>query len=428
VTAKEWRVADRQQKPSLLSRCFVGARRDAAPWLLVALLLAAGGCKKAPVQPLSSEAYVWQSADKPAVREAMAQSKEIVSQIHVRAAEMRWNGETFVTQWFVKLLPVEGCGLVIRIGSSASRLEWTPGQIAEVAAVFKKVAEFSPSEIQCDFDCPQKRLAGYEILLHGLQEAVGKIPVIPTALPSWLDEEAFAKLIEGRAGYVLQVHSLQLPSKPDEAPVIFDSGKARAAAFKAAKLGVPFRIAMATYGCEVRFDKDGKVLDVVSEDFAEVTPNVQKRAFALADPVTSARLVRKWEDNRPDGLTGIIWYRLPVEGDMRNWPWRTFQLVARGEVSKSAPVVEASPGPGARDISVVNHGEFPVQLPRIISVRSAVTVADGGGAYIVEKSGDGVKFLLRDDVWPWLDPGKKIASGWLRLREGDEQIDWIVTP
>lgn len=392
-------------------------------FLLLAILLLVG-CEKAPLRPLDVEAYVWQAAEKPAVREAMMKSEDVVSRLHVRAAEMRWDGGKFVTQWFVKELPTERCGLVVRIGASAAGIEWTPERIAEVAEVFRNTAEFSPSEIQCDFDCPQKRLKGYAVLLDGLQSAAGEIPVLPTALPSWLGEPEMANLVKGRAGWVLQVHSLELPSRPEEAPVIFDPEKARAAALKAARLDVPFRIAMATYSCEVRFCKDGKVIDVVSEDLTELTPAVRKRSFAMADPATSARLVANWEKDRPAGLTGIIWYRLPVEGDSRNWPWETFRLVTRGEVTVSRPVLEENPGDGARDITVANHGEFPVRLPREIIIRSTVVTGDGGGAYQVERAGDGVKFLLRTDVWPWLDPEKSIACGWLRLRDKEQEIDW----
>jgi hypothetical protein len=394
--------------------------------LLPAMLLFAG-CKEVPLRPLDVEAYVWQAAEKPAVQEAMVKSESLVSRLHVRAAEMRWDGRKFVTQWFVKKLPVTGCGLVVRIGASASQIEWTPARIAEVAEVFKKTAAFSPSEIQCDFDCPQKRLKSYSVLLDGLQSAVGEIPVYPTALPSWLGEPEMAALVKGRAGWVLQVHSLQLPSLPEEAAVIFDPETASAAALKAARLGVPFRIAMATYGCEVRFGEDGKVIDVVSEDLAELTPAVRRWVFAMTDPVASARMVAAWEKDRPEGLTGIIWYRLPVAGDSRNWPWGTFQRVARGEVSVSLPELESTPGNGARDLTVANHGDFPVRLPLEIIVRSAVVTADGGGHYRVERAGDGVKFLLRSDVWPWLDPGKRVACGWLRLREAGQEIDWVVT-
>jgi Protein of unknown function (DUF3142) len=393
---------------------------------LIALLLLIG-CKKAPLKPLDVEAYVWQSAEKPAVREAMTKSENLVSRLHVRAAELRWQGGKFVTEWFIKKLPAKNCGLVVRIGASASALEWTPTQVAEVAEIFKKTARFLPSEIQCDFDCPQKRLKGYSVLLDALQSAVGAVPVLPTALPSWLDEPEMARLVKGRASWVLQVHSLELPSRPEESPVIFDVEKTRVAALRAARLGVPFRIAMATYGCEVRFNEQGKVIDVVSEDFTELSADVRKRSFAMADPVASAGLVAEWEKNRPAGLMGIIWYRLPVEGDARNWPWATLQLVARGQTSSSQAVLEASSGDGARDLTVANHGDFPVRLPRKIIIRSAVVSGDGSGNYHVERVVDGVHFHLRPDVWPWLDPCKNIACGWIRCFDKEPKIDWYMT-
>jgi Protein of unknown function (DUF3142) len=390
----------------------------------LAAMLLMTGCKESPLPPLKVEAYVWQAAQKNAVKDAIAKSNDLVSRLHFRAAEMHWDGKEFQTQWFIKDLPTRDCGLVIRIGASASGLAWTPAQIDEVADVFRKTAAFSPSEIQCDFDCPQKRLNGYSTLLDTLQAAVGDIPIFPTALPSWLTEPEMKILIKDRAGWVLQIHSLELPSSAEDSVEIFDSKKAEAAARKAASFGIPFRIAMATYGCEVRFDADGKILDVVSEDFTEITAAVHHRSFAMADPFASAELVKKWQNHRLRGLSGIIWYRLPVKGDARNWPLETFRLVTRGETSASHPELEAMNGDATRDLSVANHGVFPLRLPREIIVLSAVVAADGGGSYQLEHSGDRVKFLLRTDAWPWLDPGKRIACGWVRLQNNEEKIDW----
>lgn len=396
-------------------------------WLAIAFLALSACQKSAQRPPLTVEAYVWQSPEIPAVQQAMNRATGQVGKFHVRAAELGWTGERFTSQRPLTKLPTPGCGLVVRIGASASQLEWTPEQIEVVAAVFRELARLGPSEIQCDFDCPQKRLSRYRVLLDALQAAAGKVPVLPTALPSWLDERSFQKLIEDRSGYVLQVHSLQLPKYSGDSVVIFDPIAARAAANKAAALRVPFRIAMATYGCEVRFDPDGKVTDVLSEDFASGTA-ATSRSFALADPVASAHLIREWQVNPPLGLRGIVWYRLPVEGDQRNWPWETFQLVIHGEQSLSTPGFEASVGSGARDLFVANHGRFPLLLPREIVVSSPVSAADGVGAYRLERRNEALHFIRRDDTWPWLDPGKKIPTGWLRISGESAPIEWHLTP
>ena len=394
-------------------------------WLaLVCLSLTA--CQKPARQVLTTEAYVWQSPGRAEVQQAMTRAVGHVATLHIRAAEMRWAGDRFETEHTLTKLPSPGCGLVVRIGASASHLEWTPKQIEQVSAIFRELAKLGPMEIQCDFDCPQKRLGNYKVLLDALQSASGKIPVFPTALPSWLDEPDFQRLIAGRGGYVLQVHSLQLPRRAGDPVVIFDPTSARVAAEKAAALKVPFRIAMATYGCEVRFGTDGKVTDVISEDVGD-SP-AAGRAFALADPVESARLVREWTLAPPEGLRGIVWYRLPVASDRRNWPWETFERVIRGEAESSTPDLEISPGAGAKDLFVINRGKFPVPLPGEVRIGHRILAADGAGAYRLEQQDGKPRFIRRDDVWPWLDPGKKIPTGWLRFREEPARIQWSFKP
>lgn len=399
---------------------------------LLPLLILLAGCQKkpapGPLAPLAVEAYVWQAPDRPGVAQAIGKSKGTIDRLHIRAAELKWDGARFEIQQPVTSLPVPGRGLVVRIGASASRLEWTPGQIAPVAEIFRTLAQLGPSEIQCDYDCPQKRLGRYRVLLEALQTAAGSVPVVPTTLPSWLDEPDFKPLVSPRGNYVLQVHSLHLPKKAGDPVQVFSPDTARAAARKATALGLPFRIAMATYGCEVRFGPDGKVTDVISEDITSAAPATGPRSYAFADPVESARLVRGWTDDRPTGLQGIVWYRLPVEGDRRNWPWETLRLVARGEEDPTTPVFEASPGPGARDLHIANHGKFPVRLPSAITIHTPVIAADAAGVYRLDDHFDGLRLVLREDRWPWIDPGKKIPAGWLRVAEESIRIDSSITP
>jgi hypothetical protein len=253
------------------------------------------------------------------------------------------------------------------------------------------------------------------------------VPVRPTTLPSWLDEPAFRPLVAESNGYVLQVHSLQLPQDSREAVEIFSVATARAAVNKAATLGVPFRVAMATYGCEVWFDAGGRVSEVISEDTSqESTP--ARRSFALADPVASAELVREWTVRRPAGMQGLIWYRLPVASDQRNWSWQTFERVIRGEATRSSPVLEITPGPGARDGFVLNPEHFPLRLPSRILIKTPLAAADGAGPYRVVSEGSGTRFELRDDIWPWLEPDKGIPFGWMRTLDEPPRIEFKLVP
>jgi hypothetical protein len=153
-------------------------------------------CRKESRPVPGIEAYVWQDPDRPAVSSAMQRAAGAIATFHVRAAELRWNGRSFVVERPVSnRLPTPGCGLVLRIGASAAGLEWTDDQVAQVATVVRSLAALSPREIQCDYDCPQKRLNRYRALLGSLQKAAGKVPVVPTVLPSWMDEPDFPQLI-----------------------------------------------------------------------------------------------------------------------------------------------------------------------------------------------------------------------------------------
>jgi hypothetical protein len=402
-------------------------------WLLRCLcisLLPLTSCKRESVAtPPVVEAYVWQSPERPEVVDAMVASRGVVKTLHVRAAEFRWTGSRFVIDRPVaEKLPEPGCGLVIRIGASASGLEWTPAQIEPVAQVVKELADLNPSEIQCDYDCPQKRLDRYPRLLNALQVSAGHVPVVPTTLASWLDEPAFKKVIERRPGYVLQVHSLQLPESPGQPVVLFDPAAARIAARKASALGVPFRIAMATYGCEVWFGADGRVVEVISEDSPPDGRSPASRAFALADPSASAQLVAEWNTSPPKGLQALVWYRLPIASDRRNWTWPTLKHVIQGENHLPRLAFEGIENEGVQDLFIVNQGEFPVRLPSSIIVRNPVIAADGGGPYRIQLQQGELRFVLRDGVWPWINPGRKIPSGWMRVREGGSRIDFTFTP
>ncbi len=391
---------------------------------ILGLLLTVSSCKprQSPVAP-TTEAYVWQDPARPEVREAFESTGTSLDVLHFRAAEFRWTGHDFeVGRVISDKLPSPGCGLVVRIGQSAAGLEWDAEQRQAVEDCVASLARLGPREIQCDYDRPQARLGGYRRLLGRLRRVAGEVPVVPTTLPSWLDEEEFAALARESAGYVLQVHSLSLPRTPDDEVVLLDPSLARTSVERAAALGVPFRVAMPTYGCEVWFDSAGKVIEVISEDRAPEGLAPARRAFGYADPATAAALVAEWTANRPSGLTGVVWYRLPIAADRRNWPWPTLEKVMRGE----APVADLRVETKASDIVLTNHGEAPARLPGRLVARGPVAAADAVGAYRLESGGEETVFRFTENGWPWIEPGQSLVIGWITRRSSDSKLTWVV--
>lgn len=396
-------------------------------WMLGALavgcLVGCGERDEAPAAALKMEGYVWQSPDRAEVMAGAERAAAALDALRFRAAEMRWTGARLETEQVISdKLPVQGCGLVVRIGASAATLDWTSERRVEVAAVVARLAALGPREIQIDYDCPQSRLGLYRELLDDWRKAAGAVPLMPTALPSWLEGEGFAELARESPGYVLQVHSLQLPESPGEPVVLLDPEAARRAVAKAAALDVPFRVALPTYGCEVWFDDAGQVVEVVSEDEG---PGFRPagRSFAYADPAEAAALVAGWESEGLETLTGLVWYRIPVAGDRRNWRWETLEKVVSGEVPKAVVEVERASGGGVGDVVIVNRGDAPGRLPTSVLARGPVLAADAVGAYRPGPSKAGAEFVRRDEIWPWLEPGERTVIGWVTSSDGGA-ISW----
>lgn len=391
------------------------------------LVLATTSCDRstgAP-PPLTTECYVWQDPARNEVREAVEATRSSFDSLHFRAAEFRWTGDSFAAEDVITdTLPEPRAGLVVRIGQSAARLEWNDARCRVIESRIASLARLGPREIQCDYDCPQSRLADYRRLLQRLRQAAGTIPVVPTTLPSWLEEEEFAALAEESPNYILQVHSLSLPESPDREVVLLDSALARRSVEKAAGLGVPFRVALPTYGCEVWFDGAQRVIEVISEDRGPEGLVPAHRSYGYADPAAAAALVEGWMKNRPDGLSGLVWYRLPVAGDRRNWPWPTLRKVMRGEVPTPHLQIEAPASGG--DVALANHGDAPARLPQRLIARGPIGAADAVGAYRLQQGGEETVFTFQEGMWPWIEPGSRLVIGWITTRDSASTVTWEI--
>jgi len=256
-------------------------------------------------------------------------------------------------------------------------------------------------------------LADYRRLVMAIKARHPGMRWTITALPSWLGEADCAALFEAADGVVLQVHSLHLPERPELPVVLCDVDAARVAVGRMARMGVPYHVALNTYGCEVFFDEGGKVVEVVSEDVHTRLPgSAVRRSAGISEAVELAMLVEAWRREPPRGLRGVVWYRLPLETDRRNWRWVTWRQVARGVIPQSdLRVVARASGAGVWDVVVENAGERDERLPEWIAAGCGVAAHDGMNGYVA--NGEDL-WLLEDVAWPWLAPGASITMGWVR--------------
>jgi hypothetical protein len=377
--------------------------------------------------PLRQEAYLWQRHWTPAVRDSVRQARDFAGLV-VLAAEVDFQGRAPR----VIRIPLDGetlrarpVGAAVRVGVLPSlfaddpRLVWMlEGLVRDVAAEAKGKG-IALSEIQIDYDCPASKLEDYHDLLPALRKAASPIPLTITALPSWMQRRrAFRKLIADADGYVLQLHSLAPPVGPDDEEIhLLEADTARGWVEKAVRFGRPFRAALPTYSYTAAFDADNNLLGLLAEGPLLSWSGAKVRTVR-SDPTVMAGLIRGWTRDRPQALTGVLWYRLPVPGDRMNWSWSTLRAVTAGRVPQGA--IRSSirePEPGLVEIDLFNAGEAQTSWPSTVRIHwngEAPIAADGLAVYRMMPAQKG-EIRLESTATGLLRPGERRVVAWLRF-------------
>lgn len=394
--------------------------------------------------PLPQEAYVWQRSWGPEVRESLARTSDLAALVVLAAEVDLSTSPPRVSRpaFDPAALRATGrpIGLAVRIGRFAHRGGETrlfgeaPDLTRHLAGLARGLVTDARKrgleihEFQLDYDCPESRLADYPVLIRAVREAVAPVPVTITALPSWLQHRwEMSRLLKAADGWVLQVHSLEPPRRPDAAVELCDPEAARRAVEHAAELGKPFRVALPTYSYLVAFSPVGDLLGVSAEGPLPSWPRGVQVRLARSDPDAMAGLVQGWTADRPAELAGLIWYRLPVAGDRLNWPWPAFDAVRAGRLpERKLLALPRSPQPGLIEIDLVNRGEAEAGWPVHIGLtweQGTLSVSDGLAGYRIAPTGSNSLRLERSTT-PWdrpLRPNERRTIAWLRF-EGPAEV------
>jgi hypothetical protein len=427
--------------------------------------------------PLRHEVYVWQRAWTEPVRNAVEQNGTNFSALAVLKAEVSWKDKKpQVTRMAVDYatlaktqLPI---GIALRIGPyagpfvapsdfglrgqakrdpalatsslrpsdskapsplrSAGAVQDPSGEtitmfLCDLAASLVAQARTNHvnlGELQIDFDCAESKLDGYRVWVEAIQKRVAPLPVTITALPSWQDSRAFKRLAAVATNYVLQVHSVERPKNFDAPFTLCDPRAAKRAVERAGRIGVPFRVALPTYGYTLAFDMGGKFIGLSAEGPRPNWPtNAQIREVA-SNPIELAALVRDWTANRPAAMRGVIWYRLPTMVDNFNWRWPTLGAILAARVPRE--VLRVNPRrveSGLVEISLANAGELDISSRLAVEVRWSRARLVAGDALrdfeLADRSLSAARFQTRSQSVR-LRAGETLVLGWLRFDQDCE--------
>jgi hypothetical protein len=407
-------------------------------WMLVAVIAAGVGVyawrHRVDTVPethggLGREVYVWQRAWTDDVKNAIDQHGRAFDRVVVLGAQIVWEKPTephvfrVAVDWGQLHRSARDVGAAIRIGSYPGPYEGPTAQL--VAGIAVKLCDDAGragvklSEIQIDFDSAESKLDGYRAWVHAAKQATRGVPVHITALPSWVRLAAFESLVREAGGYVLQVHSLDRPKRITDAVQLCDPRAAVDAVQRAGRIGVPFRVALPTYGYVLVFDHAAQYVGLEAEGPSRSWPaGVQKRWLgAQSDEL--AQLCKVLEANHPICLSGIIWYRLPIEADRNNWRWETLAAVMDGKSPQAKIAVEIQRKDGVNEISVVNRGQADYRGELLIATHwdhanlQASDVLGGFEESSAQPDGLRLKGLL--GAGQRIAPGERRQVGWIRL-------------
>lgn len=411
--------------------------------------------------PLQHEVYVWQRAWTEPVRNAVAQHGTNFSALAVLKAEVSWKDKkpqvTRVAVDYATLGKIHRpVGIALRIGPFAGPFAGAPvsdparstnprhhagSETGAPSAPGETITSFlcnlaaslvaqartnhvNLSELQIDFDCAESKLDSYRVWVEAIQKRVAPLPVTITALPSWLDSRAFKRLAAVATNYVLQVHSVARPKSFDAPFTLCDPRAAKRAVERAGRIGIPFRVALPTYGYTLAFEPGGKFISLSAEGARPNWPTNALLHEVHSDPLELAVLVQDWTASRPAAMRGVIWYRMPTIVDNFNWRWPTLGAILAPRVPRevlrvSARRVES----GLVEINLANEGELDISSRLAVEVRWSKARLMAGDALrdfeLADRNLSAARFQTRSQSVR-VRAGETLVLGWLRFDQDCE--------
>ncbi|MBO0696607.1 MAG: DUF3142 domain-containing protein [Verrucomicrobia bacterium] len=323
--------------------------------------------------------------------------------------------------WDAVARQTQHCSMALRVAPFSGSIRADDSPAHTIVDVTKQLLDGARAhgvkieEFQFDFDCAQKNLGAYRAWLTMLRRIVHPIRFAITVLPAWLDEKEFPSLVRETDGYVLQVHSVPISARGSA--TLCDPKLVREWIARAGKLRLPFSVALPTYRCAAGYALDGKLLSVAMDSVQPSWPPGTRILEFGADADEIAGLVHEWQKARPPQLRELIWYRVPIATDTRNWRWPTLAAVMAGRPPKHQLRVRQE-GANPIDLSIVNSGEADEPLNANVTAkwsRADLEACDALSGWRVQWETNRAIFSSVAQNGFRLPPGATRKIGWLRF-------------
>ncbi|MBN2161336.1 MAG: DUF3142 domain-containing protein [Pontiellaceae bacterium] len=299
--------------------------------------------------------YVWQQAWSTNVQQAVY--GEAPTTLYPVASVIPATGESRMVDIPWNKLANSGHGIipVIRIPLKAFRREDIEKELNRITqSLMRDDNPCRISEIQFDLDCPERMLPDYLKLVSDYRKTWANLRLSITVLPCHLDNRTFRPLAEAVDSFVLQVHGLDVPDQLDEKAELLNRKIAERAIRKAEALKRPYRVALPCYAYELNFDtENGRFLFLTAEGPGRRENTIRKRIAAdPADLLYLQKMIHLQKHSE-----GVIWFRLPVEGDRLCLPRPELTRLQRGEQPTGTIICRAVPvSSTTMELEIINTG------------------------------------------------------------------------
>jgi hypothetical protein len=376
--------------------------------------------------PLKQRGYVWQREWTPAVIDAIGEAEPRMGGVVLLGAEVNLGRKKpeivkAPIDWDAVKRQSKHCSIALRVSPFAGPFRADDAAARTIIDVTRELLSearehnVDVEELQFDFDCARKNLGAYRTWLQMLRPVVHPARFVITTLPAWLDDSQFSALVREADGYVLQVHSVPISS--GTAATLCDTKLARQWVQKAAELRLPFSVALPTYRCSAGYGPDGKLLSVAMDSVQPAWPPGPRVLEFGANADDIGVLVNDWQKARPPELRELLWYRVPIATDNRNWRWTTLSAVIAGRAPKHKLSV-LQEGENPIDLSIFNAGEADEQLSGTVIATwnsAGLTAADALSGWNFRSEHDRAIFSVTAPHGLRLAPGTSRKIGWLRF-------------